>query len=224
MALRRPITSTLLLWFIWEARWSHFWRLAWTFIRPLRRAVSECHLEIYQFALYQQSLFGLTMLVYLIKAKIKTAQFHVCDFCWLWIKKCLLKLLTSLNDLLHLAHLCGFSPLWIMMCFLRVPALLNNFLHWAHARLLSTVGQKVTPQIGKFAEWLCSLSTCVHLLSTANWEVIFEISSLTEYLFAFRTDVQFFSTVSRDVLAQSFSFTEWLFAFSTFVWLLSTVS
>ena len=41
------------------------------------------------------------------------------------------KLLTSLNDLLHLAHLCGFSPLWIMMCFLRVPALLNDFLHWA---------------------------------------------------------------------------------------------
>ena len=71
------------------------------------------------------------MLVYFIKAKIKTAQFHVCDFCWLWIKKCLLKLLTSLNDLLHLAHLCGFSPLWIMMCFLGVPALLNDFLHWA---------------------------------------------------------------------------------------------
>ena len=139
MALRRPITSTLLLWFIWEARWSHFWRLAWTFIRPLRRAVSECHLEIYQFALYQQNLFGLTMLVYFIKAKIKTAQFHVCDFCWLWIKKCLLKLLTSLNDLLHLAHLCGFSPLWIMMCFLRVPALLNDFLHWAHMRGFSPV-------------------------------------------------------------------------------------
>ena len=142
MALQRPITSTLRLWFILEAHWSHFWRLAWTFIRPLRRDVSECHLEIYQFALYQQSLFGLTMLVYLIKAKIKTAQFHVCDFCWLWIKKGLLKLLTSLNDLLHLAHLCGFSPLWIVMCFLRVPALLNDFLHWVHKRGFSSMWVK----------------------------------------------------------------------------------
>ena len=72
----------------------------------------------------------------------------------------------------HLAHLCGFSLLWIMICFLRVPPLLNDLMTLmtlsTYARLLSTVGQKVTPQIAKFVKWLCSLSTCVHLLSTAN--------------------------------------------------------
>ena len=41
-------TSTLLLWFIWEARWSLFWRLAWTIaLRCLRMSVRKLSISLF---------------------------------------------------------------------------------------------------------------------------------------------------------------------------------